>query len=297
MRSVSLLLVLLLAACGGLPRPFQGNPGASAMRLAQPPPARLVIPPPTEALLSDTAAASFAGAIAGALRDQEVPALVDTPRKGDWQLQIAATLAGGQVTPGFTVLNPAGEAQGSEQGRPVPAAQWSTGAADMLKAEAQASAPAIGTLLTRIEAARRQSDPNSLVNRATRIWVKDTTGAPGDGNPSLTRQMKLELTNLGDVVQDTQQGADYAVEGHVNVVDIPNRMQRVEIVWAVQNPWGAEQGKVVQLNEVPAGTLSGLWSDVAVVVAKEAAGGVQKVIENQIGKKNAPATPPKPPAP
>jgi hypothetical protein len=40
---------------------------------------------------------------------------------------------------------------------------------------------------------------------------------------------------------------------------------------------------VVQLNEIPAGTLDRYWGDVAVVVATEASGGVNDVIRRQTG--------------
>jgi hypothetical protein len=40
---------------------------------------------------------------------------------------------------------------------------------------------------------------------------------------------------------------------------------------------------VVQLNEIPAGTLDHHWGDVAVVVASEASGGVNDVILRQSG--------------
>jgi hypothetical protein len=43
------------------------------------------------------------------------------------------------------------------------------------------------------------------------------------------------------------------------------------------------------LNEVPAGTLNGLWGDVAFVVAEEASGGIRDVITNA-GGFPAPAT-------
>ena len=47
---------------------------------------------------------------------------------------------------------------------------------------------------------------------------------------------------------------------------------------ASRRPSGDERGKVVQLNEIPAGSLDHYWADVAVVVATEAAGGVNDVI-------------------
>ena len=43
-------------------------------------------------------------------------------------------------------------------------------------------------------------------------------------------------------------------------------------------------GKVVQLNDIPAGSLDHYWADVAVVVATEAAGGVNDVINRQSGR-------------
>ena len=47
---------------------------------------------------------------------------------------------------------------------------------------------------------------------------------------------------------------------------------------------GDERGKVVQLNDIPAGSLDHYWGDVAVVVATEAAGGVNDVILRQSGR-------------
>ena len=46
-----LLLPLFLAACGDLPEPFLGNPGATARRLAVPETPMLAVPPPSNALL------------------------------------------------------------------------------------------------------------------------------------------------------------------------------------------------------------------------------------------------------
>ena len=59
---------------------------------------------------------------------------------------------------------------------------------------------------------------------------------------------------------------------------LPRRQERVEITWVVARADGTELGKVSQLNEIPAGTLNGLWADVALVVAEQAAGGVAEVI-------------------
>ena len=63
--------------------------------------------------------------------------------------------------------------------------------------------------------------------------------------------------------------------------DVPS--ESWSFFWKVADAKGAEAGQVAQLNQVPRGTLAGLWADVALVVAQEAAGGVRDVIRNQTG--------------
>src|SRR5262245_56520606 len=279
-RRIMLLLPLLLPTCGDLPEPFLGNPGATARRLAQPPAPRLAVPPPGNALLPDAASRQFADALALGLREQEVPAFADRVRANDWQLVATAEQRGMTVVPVYRVLNPEGEDKGGTEGSAVPTEAWSTASADMLDQAAREAAPKITALLTGIQ----HADPNSLYNRAAKVLVATVTGAPGDGNPALTQQMKTRLAALGPLVQDTASGADFIVQGNVTMTPIPGGQQRVEIVWAVGTPGGDERGKVVQLNNIPAGSLDRYWADVALVVAAEAAGGVNDVITRQSGR-------------
>ncbi|HWS08550.1 MAG TPA: hypothetical protein VN362_12000, partial [Xanthobacteraceae bacterium] len=116
-------------------------------------------------------------------------------------------------------------------------------------------------------------------------------GAPGDGDLSLTKQMKAHLAALGPTVQDTADGADFIVQGAVRMVPIAGGQQRVEIQWAIKAASGDERGKVVQLNDIPAGSLDHYWADVAVIVATEAAGGVNDVILRQSGREPGSGTP------
>jgi hypothetical protein len=286
-----LAALALLGACGGLPRPFQGRPGAAAIRLLQPPPPRLDVPTPTAALLADAGNIAMATDVAEALVDQEVPAIGNQAHAGDWRLIVSADLRGGTVMPLYSVLDPAGKTIGTAEGDPVPARAWSAAAPATLQAAAAGAAPKVAALLTRIDAAVRQSDPNSLLNRPARVVVKDVTGAPGDGNQSLTRQMRSALPQMGEVVQDTQEGSDFDVQGEVHMAQGAGPNTRVEIQWIVTDQKGQERGRIVQLNEVPRGTLSNYWGDVAAVVANEAAGGVRDVILNQSGANQVGADP------
>ncbi len=280
-----LAFLFALAGCGNLPRPFQGAPGATAMRLAQPPPARLAVPTPTNALLPDAAGRQLADSVAERLQDQEVPAIAGAPHAGDWRLVVTADRRQDAIVPIYSVQNPAGENRGNAEGKPVPLAAWAAGEPATFQQAAADAAPGIAALLTRIEAARQRSDPNSLLNRPARVDVADVEGARGDGNQQLTRQMRDKLSKLGPVVQDNRTGADFLVEGHVRMVPEAGGQERVEIQWVLKAANGDERGRVVQLNEVPAGSLDQYWGDVAVVVADEAAAGMRDALLTQTGRR------------
>jgi hypothetical protein len=298
-RSLFLALLLLPAACGDLPRPFEGRPGSTAARLAQPPPARLAVPAPDRAWLPPEGAARYAAAVAQALQEEALPAVAEPARPGDWRVELLAELRDGAIIPAFRVRDPAGADKGHAEAAPVPALPWAEAQPETLARAARQAAPTLAALLAGIEAARRESDPNSLVNRPPRIHFRPVTGAPGDGNRALALHMRAQLGQMGFIVQDRADGADYALAGEVTVDDMPRNQQRVEIRWKVADAKGAEAGQVAQLNQVPRGTLAGLWADVALVVAQEAAGGVRDVIRNQTGiRRPAPAPAPGPaPAP
>ena len=281
-RGLALGVLAMLAACGSLPRPFEGHPGATAMRLAQPPPARLAVPLPDAAFLKPDAAKIFASDLADALVDQELPVLAGPPQQGDWRVVPSAQMRGDMVVPSYTVENAAAVSQGVADGTPIPAGTWMQAQPATLKQAASDAAPVIAGLLESIDAKMKQSDPNSLLNRPARIAFAGVTGAPGDGNQSLARQMRTELTNFGFAMQEKPDGADYALIGKVVVTPLTPGNSQVEITWTVDNPAGAEQGKVSQLHEIQAGSLDHFWGDVAMVVAQQAAAGVHELIIKQI---------------
>jgi hypothetical protein len=276
-------LLCLLTSCGDLPEPFIGNPGATARRLAQPLTPLLAVPPGSDTMLSDAASKELATQISLALQATEVPAMVRQPEKTDWRLITRAQRDGGYVTPTFSVEDPTGKERGTAQGEKVPLQAWADADGTLMKQVAIEAGPRIGAVLTSIRIAHDKADPGSLYNRAAKVLVSDVTGAPGDGNASLTQQMRARLALLGPVVLTTPAGADFVVQGDVKVVPIPNRQQRVEIQWTVRTGTGDERGRVVQLNNIPAGTLDKYWGDVAVVVATEASNGVNDVILRQSG--------------
>ncbi|MCB8880031.1 hypothetical protein ACELLULO517_07280 [Acidisoma cellulosilytica] len=278
-------LPLALAACGDFPQPMMGHPGRMGAILAHPPPQRLVIPVPMRALLDDKSAAAFAGDMADALAAQTVPAMAQKPQRGDWVLGISATMAGNQVTPTYTVFDPRGHVQGRESGQPVPSQAWADGDQPTLTAEANDAGPKIANLLSNIDAALKENDPNSLYNRPPQLDFSKVTGAPGDGDTALAREMTKDIGALGVIVVDQKRDADYLMRGQVKTVTVDAKTQRIEIYWIIDTSDGKEIGRVAQLHDIPKGSLDSFWGDVAVVAAQQAAGGVKEVLDNNIGKR------------
>lgn len=282
MRALLFATLLLLSGCGGLPQPFFGNPGRDGALLTAPPPARLAVPPPAQSLLTDSGSQLWAQATAIALADTALPASYGPTHKGDWSLVLSAAMRGQDVIPSYEVLDASGTSQGTSQGPPIAASAWSAADAPILQTAAAQAAPGIDSLLTRIQAARLHADPTSLQNRPARVYVGAITGAPGDGDRSLGAQIRLKLANYGITVQDTATGADYRLRCEVQTAPGSGGQLKVELQWIVDDSRG-ERGRVVQLNEVPGGTLDRYWGDVAVVAADQAAGGIKDVLFNAAG--------------
>ncbi|MBU8539695.1 hypothetical protein [Falsiroseomonas tokyonensis] len=282
-RRLLLLAPLALAACTGLPQPFRGRPGAVARRLRVPPGYRIAVPNSTQLLLTDADSASLSRALAEGLVANEVPAVAGPALPLDWQLAVVAERQGVQVVPRYALRDADGRALGMLVGQPVPARDWAEGGAALHERIAGEVAPQLATLVGRIDAQRRTGDEAASGSGPPVLRLLPVRGAPGDGNRSLTARMRDSLAGLGFRVQEEAEGAQFAVQGEVTVVPSGRGLQRVEIVWIVSRRDGEDLGRVLQLNEVPSGTLAGLWGDVAYVVAEEASTGVRDVVFNAGG--------------
>ncbi len=277
-------LLLGLAGCGDLPRPFAGNPGRQALMLSVPPPPKLMVPNPTDSLLGDREAAAWSHAMTDALVASELPAFNATPHAGDWILHLSANLQGGQVTPTYALTDARGGDRGRVTGSPVPAGAWAQGSPQVLGQSAAEVAPQIVALLRAVDATLKQSDPNSLYNRPARIFFAGVTGAPGDGKPTLTHGIRSKIPETGDQLVTRPEFADYILRATVQLTDEPGGQQQVEIHWFVADRTGRVIGDIAQGHDLPRGTLDHHWGDIASVITDQAAGAVHDAITNASGR-------------
>ncbi len=283
----AVLAACTLAGCGDLPRPFAGYPGRNALMLSQPPPPRLVVAAPDGAMLPAKDAGTWTHDMADALVAEELPAYVAPPGPFDWTLRLTATLHGDHVLPHYQILDAKGADHGALDGAPVPASAWAQAAPDVLKRSAGEAAPQVLALLRSADATIKQNDPNSLYNRPARVWFSGVTGAPGDGNAALARNMRRHIPDTGDLLVPAQASADFWLRGTVRVTDEPDGQQQVEIHWLVSDRRGQEAGDVAQGHDIQKGTLDNHWGEIAAVITEEAAGGVHDVITNYTGRHKA----------
>lgn len=287
-----LLLLLPLAGCGDLPQPYRGQPGGMAAKLVQPPAYRIAVPPPDAAMLTDAGSRRFASDLADALVAAEVPAVASQPWPLDWRLKVVASREGQTIVPRYTLENADAQSVVEARGNPVRIEEWAGEDPKMLQRVATSDAGTVATLLARADAARRAADPATLVaNGPPRLRFIGVKGAPGDGDAALTTRMTDFLADKGFLVQPQAEGSLFSLEGRVNMVPIPDRQQRVEIQWIVTRKDGQEIGRAIQMNQIPQGTLNGLWGDVAYVVSQEAAQGVRDIINNAGGFGPPPTSP------
>jgi hypothetical protein len=109
--------------------------------------------------------------------------------------------------------------------------------------------------------------------------VQPVTGAPGDGEQSLTSAMRKHLASAGVKLTEQASGSVYTVRGTVELGAADGGQQPITIRWLVVDPNGAQIDKaVVQRNRIPAGSLDGPWGQVADLAASEAAKSVAKLI-------------------
>ena len=111
------------------------------------------------------------------------------------------------------------------------------------------------------------------------IFVREATGAPGDGNTALRRAMTVALSGHGLRLTDDPDKAVFNVGANVSIGTPDDGMQAVRILWTVNGVDDEKLGTADQANAVPAGSLDGRWGQTAAFVAAAATDGIVGIIE------------------
>ncbi|GCE91329.1 hypothetical protein MSKU15_2930 [Komagataeibacter diospyri] len=284
----AIAVICMLGGCVSVPHPFQHGTGT-----AQAPTARLAVPVSTASGTDQAGAQGWQHAMVDALLAQSVPAMGQPVRPGDWWLKMTADARNGAIVPTYAVITPKGEERGHMDGAPVPVQKWQAVDGQAVSRAAQEAAPGVAELLTGIQAAQMQKDPNSLKNRPAHVYFAGVQGAPGDGDRALARAFIAAFPDAHEDIRHTATGADYTVRCTVVLNDAvtttsTTKQQHIVLTWQVLDAQGKEAGAATQIHDIAAHSLDTKWGDVAVAAADEAAGAARQIITRYSGRANVP---------
>jgi hypothetical protein len=140
------------------------------------------------------------------------------------------------------------------------------------------SPPAATTTTTATAAATATSPSRAPTPKAAGVLVQPVTGAPGDGQRSLTIALKKRLYAGGVKLANGTAVNVYMVKGIVKLSDASGGKQSIRIDWQVVDPTGKKLGTVSQQNTIPRGSLNGPWGAIADAAAGAAADGIIKLL-------------------
>ncbi len=249
--------VLLLAACGALPRPFQ--------------PADKTPPAVIEAAL---------GARAGVFVEP-IPGLAEAESERLTEALVAA-LRAHDVAAGRRANNRASYRISAGRGE-ADRLHWSLaepGGTVVLGFDDDGEAGRVQLVARRFAEILNPTNPPSA-GTVLVLAVRAVDGAPGDGRHSLTRAMRRALSEYGLKTAESPEDAAFIVLGSVYMRGAPDSSehQSITVDWTVMSPNGARIGTVNQSNTVPSGTLDGAWGPVARAVAENGAHGIVAMLE------------------
>jgi len=223
-------------------------------------------------------------ALAGALRDLEIPAAVETGNRGSAVvLGSVKTLASSrleqQIEIEWDVAAPSGRLLGNFTQRERVA--WTEG-------DAASDGPAPGQLAA---IAKRGAaliapvvrDDMPAERKPTAILVGTIDGAPGDGAASLKRALEFVFRQSDIPVAGPDHDNALTLVGSIEMGPPAAGQQTVAIRWVMLLPDGGEIGDVRQQNAVPAGSLDRAWGDTALLVAEAAYDGIIALYEKASG--------------
>jgi hypothetical protein len=278
-RCVLVLAALTVAACGPLPRPFRTAPEKPFNPLVTEVAALGVMVEPIDGT-SLPMSRLLTEAVVEGLKRTGISATTDAGKNSRYRLMGKAELNQANQSLPFVMvidwilLDYDGKIIGeASEGISGSRKDWEYGSPKII-AEVGENAPKLIVAMIGEEEKGQQA----VKPRLAGLWVGPVTNAPGDGNRSLARAIKIALKGGGIALAQDREHAEFVLESRVRVDPAKDSLQRVEIVWTVSTPDNREIGRATQRNLVEAGTFSGAWGEVAAIVAAAALEGIEGVL-------------------
>jgi hypothetical protein len=262
------LALLVLAACGNLPRPFQPDDKSLANPLLQRAEHAGVVVMPLSGVDDDAQSQEFAVALAAALRGVDVVAHNGAGNRASPVLSsYLEQAAGGQGTLILWLSNGAGTDIGTYE---IPVRSRD------LVTDTPARRTAMRVLAERVAA---ELDPERARQRGMPpVHVQRIGGLPAAQSAALEAAIAFWLRRAQLEIAEGPASGAVVLAGGVVFRDRPDAKVAVEVVWRVLGGDGAELGRLAQQNEVPASVLSQVWGEVATAIAENAAEGIVDLV-------------------
>ncbi len=277
-------MLLVVAACGALPRPFKPANKATA-----PNP---LVEEATEAGVEVAAVTGTAGPMGRLLAESVAKQL----RKHDIPAQALSLSSSSHVLTGRAGRNQdrpdlphmvlihwrlfdrfGNDKGGFTHGVKGTLWEWDYGAPNVLASVGEETSARVAKLV--LGNRYVGLEPQQVATRRG-VWVGPIKGAPGDGNAALARGIRLALGGAGLAVTTDPAKAGHHLTADVAVSAPEKGAQGVNIDWVVKDPSGHVLGHARQANAVPAGSLDGAWGQAAAYASAAAVKGIQGIINS-----------------
>src|SRR5262245_40841554 len=160
----------------------------------------------------------------------------------------------------------------------VAAASPSSGSSSTSAISPPAASTTTTTTTATATATTAASPSRTPAPKSAGVLVQPVSGAPGDGQRSLTVALKKRLYAGGVKLANGTAVNVYMVKGIVKLSDASGGKQSIRIDWQVLDPTGKKLGTVSQQNTIPRGSLNGPWGAIADAAAGAAADGIIKLL-------------------
>lgn len=261
-----------LGACGQLPQPFRPSEGSKHHNsfLMAPGSAVVAILPVTG--IGHARGQRIATELAQMLQRQGLPALVGPGHAGSYLLSANGFVSADQQTVEIRWFLDGSDSINLLQKNQLWPAEIDPETSDRA---------ALTRQLSQISMAIREklTAPLSAKERRLRFSVSEVIGAPSDGNKALQRAMALQLQRAGYQPEKDDLEVDYFVLGVVEVTTPRMDVETITVSWSLMHINGEPIGQLAQSNNVPAGTATKSWRQMAAAISAAALPAIEKLVK------------------